>query len=585
MKVSLDNKQIKPINSLKHSISPLNKKTIQNISPPPFPEAANLIKSQNKSKFASSVQYFSNIYTQPNKNQFFLNDQKRFNTDSNQYSNHMHFSSCETTIKPELCKALLNQTISTEENNSTIKAGRYAHSMKNILDKPKPTITIKKGIRVPNCSVYLNNVNVNSTITKHNKSISTVLIEPKEANLKIINKEQITQPLIHNKQTQKINERNNNKNELSLLSTTHFNTNSNVYKTNKYFTPFIHDKQPIKTIEDQTIPIDKRDIPVTISNSKVEHKSHKHYKSSLSPNDKHTYSSKPTTITQNPKKKYGYECYKIMKSIYNKIKQEEKFYNPDFNYKYTDYDTINYSICYDNENDDNKLFSVCFELKEEILNTLAQLVDNFEKVKKSLINKHKITLEEKNLFYKEITTCKEAIRDYLVSSGNPNTNVYGTNDLVKIFKKTYTDFRNEIQKKIEEKEQIGKDLRSYKLMVNTYKQTIANVNNKLNSLKKENELLLMKINLNNNTEEINKEFILLKNEKLKMESLLKEQMQVQSTYNKNIVDAIKKLIVEINITSKIKEYLDIILKISGLNEKDINEIYLMKDSKKKVFIK
>jgi CRISPR/Cas system-associated protein endoribonuclease Cas2 len=221
----------------------------------------------------------------------------------------MHFSSCETTIKPELCKALLNQTISTEENNSTIKAGRYAHSMKNILDKPKPTITIKKGIRVPNCSVYLNNVSVNSTITKHNKSISNVLIEPKEVNLKIINKEQITQPLIHNKQEQKINERNNNKNELSLLSTTHFNTNSNVYKTNKYFTPFIHDNQIIKTIEDQTIPIDKRDIPVTISNSKVEHKSHKHYRSSLSPNDKHTYSSKPTTITQHPKKKYGYECY------------------------------------------------------------------------------------------------------------------------------------------------------------------------------------------------------------------------------------------------------------------------------------
>jgi hypothetical protein len=95
----------------------------------------------------------------------------------------------------------------------------------------------------------------------------------------------------------------------------------------------------------------------------------------------------------------------------------------------------------------------------------------------------------------------------------------------------------------------------------------------------------MKINLNNNNGDINKEFIMIKNEKLKMESLLKEQMQVQSTYNKTIVDAIKKLIVEINITSKVKEYLDIILKISGLNEKDIKEIYSMKDNKKKVFIK
>ena len=296
---------------------------------------------------------------------------------------------------------------------------------------------------------------------------------------------------------------------------------------------------------------------------------------SSSPSDNATQQSSYTLNKHaSTNKKYGYECYQLLKSIYTKIKQEEKFYNPDFNYKYTDYasTSINYSICYDNPNDtdDSKLFSLCYDLKDEILNTLAQLLDNFRKVKTSLVNKHKLCLEENKQFYRDITTCKEAIRDYLVDAGNPNTNVYGTNDLVKVFKKTYMDFKSEARAKVDEKESLARDLRSYRMMVDTYKNALSVAQGKVSVLLKEKEAM-------------SDEVARLREENENEKVLRKGSEGGGATVMKTVGDAVKRLVFEIGSwNGKVKEYLDIIFKLVGVSESEVNEIYWMKENKKKM---
>ena len=275
------------------------------------------------------------------------------------------------------------------------------------------------------------------------------------------------------------------------------------------------------------------------------------------------------------KKKHGYECYQLLKSIYAKIKQEEKCYNPDFNYKYADYAStnINYSICYDNatDSDDSKLFSLCYDLKEEILNTLTQLIDDFRKVKSSLVNKHRLCLEENKQFYREITACKEAIRDYLVDAGNANTNVYGTNELVKVFKKTYVAFKSETKAKVDETESLVKDVRSYRMMVETYKNALSVAQGKVSVLMKEKEAV---------SEEVER----LKEEKEEMRRRCSEGGG-GATVMRTVGEAVKRLVLEIgswNGNGKVKEYLDIIFKLVGVSESEVSEIYWMKENKKKM---
>ena len=279
------------------------------------------------------------------------------------------------------------------------------------------------------------------------------------------------------------------------------------------------------------------------------------------------------TNTTNNVKKYGYECYRLLKSIYAKIKQEEKFYNPDFNYKYTDYcsTNINYSICYDNTNDtnDSKLFSLCYDLKDEILNTLSQLIDDFRKVKTSLVNKHKLCLEENKQFKREIATCKEAIRDYLVDAGNANTNVYGTNELVKVFRKTYMDVKSEMKTKAEETATLVKDVRSYKMMVETYKNALSVAQGKVNVAMKEKEAVVMEV------------------ERLREEKEMRRGNEEGgiTTVMKTVGEVVKRLVLEIggwNGNGKVKEYLDIIFKLVGVSESEVSEIYWMKENKKKM---
>ena len=396
------------------------------------------------------------------------------------------------------------------------------------------------------------------------------MIIPKEQNLRTINKDKAFPRAIAKQKD----------NPSSSLINIHFHRNKLSQKKDRCATPIAGNAQAHTAAKE---PSPSLCVNSVLANAKVAKQSYdKVSYLSSSPSDKATQQSSCTLTKYPSRKKYGYECYQLLKGIYTKIKQEEKFYNPDFNYKYTAYDNINYSICYDNDNDDSKLFSICFELRDEILNTLSQLIDNFQKVKTSLVNKHRITLEENKLFYKDITTCKEAIRDYLVDSGNPNTNVYGTGDLVKVFKKTYVDFKNETKRRIEEKEALGKDLRSYKIMVDTYKNALTAIQSRVNVLTKENEGLMEKLGCKDSWRKLNEEVARLKNENEKMQRVVTENTQMCTAFMKPVGDAVKRLVFEVNCSGKVKEYLDIIFKLVGLSETEINEIYRLKENKKKL---
>ena len=524
--------------TLKHSPLPKHKKKIHCKTPPPLPEPST---KPYKSKFTASLEYFTKLYEESTKqtlNNNNNNNNKRFLTES---TNTLHLSSSELPFKPQC-------------NNN-----------KSLHNKPKTKLTINNNSTIPNCSIYL----TTNSNTKHNKSTSNIII-PKEQNIRTINKD---------KALPRTNLKHKDTKSASLISI-HFHRNKPSQKNDRCTTPLLITNQAHINNKETS----SSSLCVNNANTKVtKHNYDKVSYLSSSPSDKTTQQSTCTLNKQPSKKKYGYECYQLLKGIYTKIKQEEKFYNPDFNYKYTDYDNINYSICYDNENDDNKLFSICFELKDEILNTLSQLIDNFQKVKTSLINKHKITLEENKLFYKDITTCKETIRDYLVDSGNPNTNVYGTNDLVKVFKKTYIDFKNETKRKIEEKEVLVKDLRSYKIMVETYKNALNVMQSKVNVLKKENEGLMEKMSCKDSWRKLNEEVARLREDNEKMQRIINENSQMCSAFMKPVGDAVKRLVFEINTCNgKVREYLDIIFKLVGLNENEINEIYWMKENKKKL---
>ena len=78
-------------------------------------------------------------------------------------------------------------------------------------------------------------------------------------------------------------------------------------------------------------------------------------------------------------KDYVKECYGLLKAIYLFVKEKEKKYNIDFNYEKSDYENINYSVCYDNDSDSSKLFNVCTDINKEIINLINKIWN--EKIK------------------------------------------------------------------------------------------------------------------------------------------------------------------------------------------------------------
>ena len=81
---------------------------------------------------------------------------------------------------------------------------------------------------------------------------------------------------------------------------------------------------------------------------------------------------------------------------------------------------------------------------------------------------------------------------------------------------------------------------------------------------------------------LNEEVARLKSENEKMQRVITENTQMCTAFMKPVGDAVKRLVFEVNCSGKVKEYLDIIFKLVGLSETEINEIYRRKENKKKL---
>lgn len=290
---------------------------------------------------------------------------------------------------------------------------------------------------------------------------------------------------------------------------------------------------------------------------------------------------KGTQINLNSNKDYVKECYGLLKNIYLFVKEKEKKYNIDFNYSKSDYENINYSMCYDNDSDSSKLFNVCTDINKEIINLINSMTDNFERIKGNFNDKIRALNEESKKDKKEILEYKNAMNDYLSSASNITTSLYTSSDIIKIFKKIARDSKM----KQNAQEDYQKDLKAYKLMNDSYKQALQEAQNTIASIEKQNELYK---NIKDNS--VDKEILLKQIEVLKKElseskdkirKLQEENCQRKETNYEPIINAMQKLILEINLNQKVKDYLYVIFKCMGLSDMQITNIYLMKEKKKK----
>lgn len=292
---------------------------------------------------------------------------------------------------------------------------------------------------------------------------------------------------------------------------------------------------------------------------------------------KYVNKSMQTTSEQNIKHN-ARECYSMLKTIYLLIKDKEKQYNDNFNYEKTEYENINYSICYDNENDDNKLFTVCIDLKNEIINLISKLTNNFDKIKTQFNEKIKLLNEESKTFKNEVFEFKTALNDYLASTNTLNTSLYSSTDLIKIFKKSYMNILKETKKRESEKEDYQKDIKCYKSMNESYKQALKDAQSTIAILEQQNKMYHSL-----NQDHLDKEILIKQMDLLKSE--LKEARALQetkdSTFFEPILNALEQLVMEINLNQKIKDYLYVIFKFIGLSDLEISNIYLSKEKKKK----
>ena len=292
---------------------------------------------------------------------------------------------------------------------------------------------------------------------------------------------------------------------------------------------------------------------------------------------KYVNRSMQTTPDQNIKP-YVRECYSMLKSIYLSIKEKEKQYNNNFNYDKTEYENINYSICYDNENDDNKLFTICIDIKKEIINLIYKLTDNFDRIKTEYNDKIKLFNEESRTYKNEVFELKTALNDYLTSTNTLNTSLYSSTDLIKIFKKSYTNLIKETKQKENEKEDYQKDIKCYKSMNESYKQALKDAQSTIAILEQQNKMYHSL-----NQDHLDKQILIKQMDLLKSE--LKEARALQdnkdSTFFEPILNALEKLVMEISLSQKIKDYLYVIFKFIGLSDMEISSIYLSKEKKKK----
>lgn len=293
--------------------------------------------------------------------------------------------------------------------------------------------------------------------------------------------------------------------------------------------------------------------------------------------------NKKNSFTQTDKvnKRVGIkDCYDILKNIFITILQREKEYSPNFNYVDNEnYDDIHYSICYESDSDIGKYFGICQKLEDKILNLLSSLIDNFEEIKQNYLTKiNKVTEENKKL-KKECSEFKKCIIDYLSSVEKSNTSLYNSNDIIKIFKKSF--------RKCSKSPDYEKDIRSYKLMYETYKHALDDSQKQIHKLKNE-------IRQNSNTKAKvqnggeNDDLFLDQIKSLKDEiKENKTKIKLLEDNNKSIIapiaNAIEKIIMEININQKIKDYFFIIFKIIGYTDEQINNVYLLKEKKNKKF--
>ena len=288
---------------------------------------------------------------------------------------------------------------------------------------------------------------------------------------------------------------------------------------------------------------------------------------------------KGTQINSN--KDYVKECYGLLKAIYLFVKEKEKKYNIDFNYEKSDYENINYSVCYDNDSDSSKLFNVCTDINKEIINLINKMIDNFERIKSNFNEKIKQLNEESKKDKKEIIEYKNAMNDYLSYTSNITTSLYTSSDIIKIFKKVTKD--SKMNQNIQEDYQ--KDLKAYKLMNDSYKQALQEAQNTIASIEKQNELYKNLKDSSVDKEILLKQIEVLKREvseaKDKIRKLQEENCQKKDANYEPIINAMQKLILEINLNQKVKDYLYVIFKCMGLSDMQITGIYLMKEKKKK----
>ena len=238
-------------------------------------------------------------------------------------------------------------------------------------------------------------------------------------------------------------------------------------------------------------------------------------------------------------------------------------------------------MCYDNDSDSSKLFNVCTDINKEIINLINSMTDNFERIKGNFNDKIRALNEESKKDKKEILEYKNAMNDYLSNSSNIMTSLYTSTDIIKIFKKIAKDSKM----KQNAQEDYQKDLKAYKLMNDSYKQALQEAQNTIASIEKQNELYK---NIKDNS--VDKEILLKQIEVLKKElseskdkirKLQEENCQKKETNYEPIINAMQKLILEINLNQKVKDYLYVIFKCMGLSDMQIINIYLMKEKKKK----
>ena len=119
---------------------------------------------------------------------------------------------------------------------------------------------------------------------------------------------------------------------------------------------------------------------------------------------------------------------------------------------------------------------------------IYKLTDNFDRIKTEYNDKIKLFNEESKTYKNEVFELKTALNDYLTSTNTLNTSLYSSTDLIKIFKKSYTNLIKETKQKENEKEDYKKDIKCYKSMNESYKQALKDAQSTIAILEQQNKM-------------------------------------------------------------------------------------------------